>query len=32
MTLKKIPPSVPYPSPINKLMPLYLVKLVNNVP
>ena len=26
MTLKKIPPGVPYPSPINKLMPLYLIK------
>ncbi len=26
MTLKKIPPGVPYPSPINKLMPLNLIK------
>ncbi len=24
MTLNKIPPGVPYPSPINELMPLYL--------
>jgi len=27
MTLKKNPAGVPYPSPINKLMPLYLIKL-----
>ncbi len=27
MTLKKIPPGVPYPSPINELMPRYLIKL-----
>jgi len=26
MTLNKTPPSVPYPSPINKLMPHYLIK------